>query len=74
MNLHPEDIEEVLGKGWGERHPLAWEEGRDKCGGWLRSPVPGTFVMVYAPRGKFCRFVVFGVFSFFSLLRVEGCG
>ncbi|KAK6227185.1 hypothetical protein QIS74_00740 [Colletotrichum tabaci] len=44
MNLHPEDIREVLGKGWGQRHPLAWK------GRLLRMPVPEEFIMVYAPR------------------------
>ncbi|KAI1845599.1 hypothetical protein JX265_010485 [Neoarthrinium moseri] len=44
MNLHPDDVKEVLAKGWGQRHPLAWQ-------GWLmRMPVPSQFVMVYAPR------------------------
>ncbi|KAK2020025.1 hypothetical protein LZ32DRAFT_597651 [Colletotrichum eremochloae] len=44
MNLHPEDIREVLVKGWGQRHPLAWK------GSLVRMPVPEEFVMVYAPR------------------------
>ncbi|KAI4600190.1 hypothetical protein KJ359_001293 [Pestalotiopsis sp. 9143b] len=44
MNLHPDDVREVLTKGWGQRHPLAWR------GRWLRMPVPRQFVMVYAPR------------------------
>lgn len=43
MNLHPDDVKEVLQKGWGQRHPLAFE-------GWLKMPVPRQFVMVYAPR------------------------
>ncbi|ROT37364.1 hypothetical protein SODALDRAFT_324982 [Sodiomyces alkalinus F11] len=44
MNLHPDDIAEVLAKGWGQRHPLA-------CKGWFGSmPVPEEFLMVYAPR------------------------
>lgn len=46
MNLHPDDIKEVLEKGWGQRHPMAWT-------GWVHTPVPSTFVMIYAPRGKF---------------------
>lgn len=46
LNLHPDDIRELLEKGWGQRHPMAWK------GWWVRSPVPVTFVMVYAPRGK----------------------
>jgi hypothetical protein len=45
MNLHPDDIKEVLAKGWGQRHPMAWK-------GPIRSPVPTTFIMIYAPRGK----------------------
>jgi hypothetical protein len=45
LNLHPDDIKEVLEKGWGQRHPMAWE-------GWVRSPVPRTFTMIYAPRGE----------------------
>ncbi|KAI0136987.1 hypothetical protein BJ170DRAFT_38183 [Xylariales sp. AK1849] len=43
MNLHPDDVKEVLEKGWGQRHPLAWK-------GWMSMPVPRQFVMVYAPR------------------------
>jgi len=55
MNLHPDDIKEVLEKGWGQRHPMAWK-------GWVRSPVPTTFTMIYAPRGmlfygtRFCSY------------------
>lgn len=44
MNLHPDDIKEILEKGWGERHPMAWK-------GWVQAPVPTTFTMIYAPRG-----------------------
>ncbi|KAK6072553.1 hypothetical protein SCUP234_06024 [Seiridium cupressi] len=44
MNLHPDDAKEVLAKGWGQRHPLAWR------GRWFQMPVPRQFVMVYAPR------------------------
>jgi hypothetical protein len=44
MSLHPEDIKEVLQKGWGQRHPLAWRSR------FLKSPVSPDFVMVYAPR------------------------
>jgi hypothetical protein len=44
LNLHPDDIKEVLEKGWGQRHPMAWT-------GWVHTPVPSTFVMIYAPRG-----------------------
>ncbi|KAH8179835.1 hypothetical protein LIA77_01354 [Sarocladium implicatum] len=44
--LHPDDIKEVLEKGWGERHPMAWEWGPWK-------PVVGPFfVMIYAPRDE----------------------
>ncbi len=45
LNLHPDDIKEVLLKGWGQRHPMAWS-------GWVYTPVPCTFVMIYAPRGE----------------------
>jgi hypothetical protein len=46
MNLHPDDIKEILEKGWGQRHPLAWK-------GWFGAmPVPEDFVMVYSPRGQ----------------------
>ncbi|KAM5355988.1 hypothetical protein ACJ41O_002634 [Fusarium nematophilum] len=44
MCLHPDDIKEVLDKGWGQRHPLAWRSR------FLKSPVSPDFVMVYAPR------------------------
>ncbi|KAF4962999.1 hypothetical protein FSARC_8944 [Fusarium sarcochroum] len=44
MGLHPEDIKELLDKGWGQRHPLAWRSR------FLKSPVSPDFVMVYAPR------------------------
>ncbi|EPE03697.1 hypothetical protein F503_06403 [Ophiostoma piceae UAMH 11346] len=43
MSLHPDDIKEVLDKGWGQRHPLAFT-------GWVKAPLPATFVMIYAPR------------------------
>jgi hypothetical protein len=45
MCLHPEDSKELLHKGWGQRHPLAWRWGL------IRTPVSQDFVMVYAPRG-----------------------
>ena len=45
MNLHADDIKEVLEKGWGERHPLGFT-------GPIKAPCPSTFIMVYAPRGK----------------------
>ncbi|EGZ77200.1 hypothetical protein NEUTE2DRAFT_78399 [Neurospora tetrasperma FGSC 2509] len=68
-NLHPDDIKEVLEKGWGERHPMAWSTRGRRGGGtsggkrggkgeswwwwWpVRSPVPETFTMVYAPRDE----------------------
>lgn len=43
MSLHPDDIKEVLEKGWGQRHPMSWT-------GWVHTPIPNTFVMIYAPR------------------------
>jgi hypothetical protein len=39
MMLPPEAVEELLGKGWGEPHPMA-----------RRGLIPPTAVMVYAPR------------------------
>ncbi|OAA66716.1 hypothetical protein SPI_01292 [Niveomyces insectorum RCEF 264] len=45
MSLHPDDIKEVLDKGWGQRHPLAFS-------GWVKAPLPTTFVMIYAPRDE----------------------
>ncbi|KJZ73547.1 hypothetical protein HIM_07103 [Hirsutella minnesotensis 3608] len=46
MCLHPDDIKEVLRKGWGQMHPLARK-------GWLvKMPVSPDFVMVYAPRNE----------------------
>ncbi|KAJ6445893.1 dipeptidyl peptidase III [Purpureocillium lavendulum] len=46
MCLHPDDIRELLSKGWGQRHPLARK-------GWLlQMPVSQDFVMVYAPRDE----------------------
>ncbi|KAL3962107.1 hypothetical protein ACCO45_003630 [Purpureocillium lilacinum] len=46
MSLHPDDIRELLSKGWGQRHPLARK-------GWLlQMPVSPDFVMVYAPRNE----------------------
>lgn len=72
MNLHPEDIAEVLAKGWAQRHPLAWGRApgqNAKRRGWfpfmrVRSPLPETFVLVYSPRGEWILFpVVFCVFS-----------
>ncbi|OTA64508.1 hypothetical protein K449DRAFT_268963 [Hypoxylon sp. EC38] len=43
LNLHPDDVKEVLEKGWGQRHPLT-----SQC--LLKMPVPKQFTMVYAPR------------------------
>ncbi|OTB08876.1 hypothetical protein M426DRAFT_7594 [Hypoxylon sp. CI-4A] len=43
LNLHPDDVKEVIEKGWGERHPLT-----SQC--LLKMPVPKQFTMVYAPR------------------------
>lgn len=51
MSLHPDDIKEVLDKGWGQRHPLAFK-------GWVKAPLPTTFVMIYAPRGVSARSVL----------------
>ncbi|KAK4238297.1 hypothetical protein C8A03DRAFT_15217 [Achaetomium macrosporum] len=50
LNLHPDDIREVLAKGWGQRHPFAWGSGR--WWGWVKSPLPTTYVMIYAPRDE----------------------
>ncbi|KAL6873159.1 hypothetical protein J3F83DRAFT_732260 [Trichoderma novae-zelandiae] len=44
MCLHPDDIKEILQKGWGQRHPLAWK------GRFIQMPVSQDFVMIYAPR------------------------
>ncbi|KAG5938574.1 hypothetical protein E4U53_007974 [Claviceps sorghi] len=43
--LHPGDMDVVLRRGWGQRHPLARK-------GWLRMPVSCDFVMIYAPRNE----------------------
>jgi hypothetical protein len=49
MALHPDDIQHVLDKGWGQRHPLGWHGWRD----WLYTmPVSPNFVMIYAPRDE----------------------
>ena len=45
MTLHPADAQTVLEAGWAERHPLA-------RGGWFERFVPGSFIMVYAPRDE----------------------
>ncbi|GAP86125.1 hypothetical protein SAMD00023353_0302580 [Rosellinia necatrix] len=46
LNLHPEDAREVIGKGWGQRHPLT-----SRCF-LFKMPVPRQFTMVYAPRTR----------------------
>ncbi|KAM0260525.1 hypothetical protein ACHAQJ_002759 [Trichoderma viride] len=46
MSLHPDDIKEILQKGWGQRHPLAWK------GRFIQMPVSPDFVMIYAPRDE----------------------
>ncbi|KAI5466383.1 hypothetical protein BGZ63DRAFT_502327 [Mariannaea sp. PMI_226] len=46
MCLHPDDIKEVLAKGWGQRHPLSRKSP------FVKTPVTPYFVMIYAPRGK----------------------
>lgn len=48
MTLHPEDIKEILEKGWGQRHPLCWEWS------FMKRLVSPHFVMIYAPRGTGC--------------------
>lgn len=45
LTLHPADVKMVLERGWGERHPLAIEDGW-----WKGRFVPAGFVMIYAPR------------------------
>ncbi|PLB43727.1 hypothetical protein P170DRAFT_430758 [Aspergillus steynii IBT 23096] len=53
LTLHPADVRVLVERGWGQRHPLAWEEDgwarRWLCG---RRFVPAGFVMVYAPRDE----------------------
>ncbi|KAI9840883.1 MAG: hypothetical protein M1838_003870 [Thelocarpon superellum] len=56
MTLHPQDIQWVLERGWGERHPLA-------KGGWLANFVPLGFVMIYAPRDQTELDVVMAIIS-----------
>ncbi|KAH7328668.1 hypothetical protein B0I35DRAFT_23881 [Stachybotrys elegans] len=46
MALHPQDIEHILEKRWGQRHPLAWEWGSWKM------PVSSRAVMIYASRDE----------------------
>ncbi|KAK4154720.1 hypothetical protein C8A00DRAFT_32458 [Chaetomidium leptoderma] len=55
LNLHPDDIKEVLAKGWGQRHPMAWQ------GWWVTSPVPANFMMIYAPRDESDLKIVSGI-------------
>ncbi|GIJ83861.1 hypothetical protein Asppvi_002692 [Aspergillus pseudoviridinutans] len=53
LMLHPADVRVVLEKGWGERHPLAWDDGGDGwCWWWWAKSVPPGFVMIYAPRDE----------------------
>jgi hypothetical protein len=47
LTLHPADVKVVIERGWGERHPLAWDRGW-----WAGKIVPPGFVMVYAPRDE----------------------
>lgn len=47
LTLHPDDVREVIEKGWGERHPLA----RDNWW-WRVKIVPSGFVLIYAPRDE----------------------
>lgn len=44
LTLHPLDAAQVIGAGWGERHPLAG------CSVHGKRLLPSGFVMVYAPR------------------------
>ncbi|KIX04772.1 uncharacterized protein Z518_05642 [Rhinocladiella mackenziei CBS 650.93] len=53
--LHPADIKTVIEKGWGQRHPLSSRLG--SCFVRLQSgnqpgPVPGSQVLIYAPRDQ----------------------
>lgn len=53
--LHPADIDQVLDKGWEERHPLAranwwWRWFFLMCD--ERPPIPEDLVLIYAPRDK----------------------
>ncbi|KAI9041959.1 uncharacterized protein KD926_006296 [Aspergillus affinis] len=51
LTLHPADVRVLIERGWGQRHPLAWEETARR---WLCGTrfVPAGFVMVYAPRDE----------------------
>ncbi|KAL1962855.1 hypothetical protein VTN77DRAFT_9130 [Rasamsonia byssochlamydoides] len=48
LTLHPADVKLILERGWGERHPLAW----DSSWWWKAKIVPPGFVMIYAPRDE----------------------
>ncbi|KAK1143960.1 hypothetical protein N8T08_005869 [Aspergillus melleus] len=52
LTLHPADVRVLIERGWGQRHPLAWEEETSRR--WLCGTrfVPAGFVMVYAPRDE----------------------
>ncbi|KAM0110050.1 hypothetical protein ACP6JB_004151 [Aspergillus fumigatus] len=53
LTLHPADVRAVLEKKWGERHPLAWDDGGGQwCWWWWAKSVPPGFVMIYAPRDE----------------------
>jgi hypothetical protein len=53
LTLHPADVRTVLEKGWGERHPLAWDDGGEEWCWWRwAKSVPPGFVMIYAPRDE----------------------
>ncbi|CEN62827.1 hypothetical protein ASPCAL09456 [Aspergillus calidoustus] len=45
LTLHPADVELVIERGWGQRHPLARDDWW-----WVTRFVPAGFVMIYAPR------------------------
>lgn len=46
VHLNPGDVNEVITKGWGQRHPLAMKHK------FLRMPVAENFILIYAPRGR----------------------
>ncbi|GFF26942.1 hypothetical protein IFM58399_01561 [Aspergillus lentulus] len=53
LTLHPADVRAVLEKGWGQRHPLAWDDGGEEWCWWRwAKSVPPGFVMIYAPRDE----------------------
>lgn len=47
LSLHPADCRLVLERGWGQRHPIAWDRGL-----WKDRYVPAGFTMVFAPRDE----------------------